>query len=1365
MDDDKLAGNLSYHPVKNTEQPTFVSIKPQGLYDNNDNPLNLKELLKAIDLYDTFEKLNEVIPMLWYQLKNLESVEFQYLDLQIKLNEQTAIYEIGDFSLGILIPKFIIKRDVIEATNAIINLEYNGMQWSGNIQGMVEITGKDRKYNCQIKYMLSTKEQLGNLLIKNFNEDLNLKETLQIFRLESIFEIPVYGKLFEPMKISEININQVNSDLSDFIIQDLSFILQANKLELKPLIIEQVEVCISYFPPENNTDSATWKFRIEGNIDTMIATLNYNNEKRNIQATLVPVKSKKFKDITKLLIETPEFSDNSMYYEVYDSEITNVELDINIGVNSVYIESFSTKLVKVLPYDEFILDNLSFKYEEVKKMYIGNHSPNQVTPPHRKHILEAIISRKKATNDISAKIEIDCSENVVEASITSFSNPSILDILKFLIGYQSNLPDLLPKLPELPNFTDIKLDQKYSAKILIKPFKIIGFNISVEDKEINYKLLKKPSITLQPVGISINYAYDIDGKKEKLEGKVYGTFILDDMIELKLEFASSKTKDEDIVVASIESNVCKEGAIYISSIVNTLLDDNKGWSSKTPIEMRSPKFIVKSQNTLQLDTLSELILSTKEKAYLYINLSNKSVALYASIESIGNALLLVKKLNTKTSIDNEFGYIFALKTSNDFKTEYLFKSSNIVSNIDEILHLAQANLVIVSYQDVTFEKAKQELNAIIKDLNDILNSDNKNSKIKFEDIISINLPNRDDIYRQTLIQGANLYATLDYGKDQSVLLKNLCATTNLVSISQKILVELSLGTKLLSKSEFKAGIENLILYGGLNFEAISFSYKPKSSESELIISGDLNFKTLLGTEFNIKGMLVINEGSSSFKADSELLKLQSIENPFGMSGICIKGIEFDMNFDYKNDFVIIEPTNMSFNMAFNRKLQNSTHLKGKVGFYSGNQNIETIFEGQILFVNGTPNVCSIIIDKEIKITHLLAKILSVKWPTDFPDIIFNDGEIYYMPAYLPKDEIIIDKKVYNKGYNIRGHIDFFGIGEIKIKGSLLGIVNPTIMGCWSKGNKFSIIKWPSFCELIWKTAEFASLIEEASVGLCKEAISDLKLNENFEGHFEIDLKQIDTQSDNLVSFLITGKYLIRIIEGREKLTEIVEIDIPSSIQLDIKYPICNGDIPNCLLTCFKDQIPKSAAKFLQNLLKDPKKFAKFLDALAISTLVNLSEDTLKVFICFAGVEINKLAKDTLDAMKKCAKNILENTQPKNKPKENDILAIEEAQLLTSAIDLASSLLLITGEWFGYFSSAINLLKSLYEIIENNIIIIGKEQIERDKSKLSFVLKDDLLMRCKKVSVKIAAVLQYSDQTYLGSQSKEGIAEHKPKSIL
>ncbi|CAG8803839.1 12293_t:CDS:2, partial [Gigaspora margarita] len=163
------------------EQPMSIYIKPQDLYDDNNNhPLNLKEMLKAISLYDTFKKINEVSPILWHHVKNLESVEFQYLDLQIKFNEQSTIYEIDDFNLCILIPRFIIKEGVIEIISANVDLEYNGTQWSGNIWGVAEIIGKDKNYNCQIEYMSPTKEQFGNLLIKDFIECLTLKEICQI---------------------------------------------------------------------------------------------------------------------------------------------------------------------------------------------------------------------------------------------------------------------------------------------------------------------------------------------------------------------------------------------------------------------------------------------------------------------------------------------------------------------------------------------------------------------------------------------------------------------------------------------------------------------------------------------------------------------------------------------------------------------------------------------------------------------------------------------------------------------------------------------------------------------------------------------------------------------------------------------------------------------------------------------------------------------------------------------------------------------------------------------------------------------------------------------------------------------------------
>ncbi|KAF0436560.1 hypothetical protein F8M41_004703 [Gigaspora margarita] len=869
MDNKKLLASLSYLPIKNTEQSMSISIKPQDLYDNS-NPLNLKEMLKDIGLYDTFKKINEVSPILWCHVKNLESVEFQYLDLQIKFNEQSTIYEIDDFNLCILIPRFIIKEGVIEVTNAIVDLGYYGTQWSGNIQGVAEIIGNDKNYKCQIEYMSPTKEQFGNLLIKDFVERLTLKEIFQILQLESVSTIPVFGKLFEPMSISEININLVNSDSSDFVIQDLSLILQADKLELKPLTIEQLEVYLTYVPSKNNKDSAIWKFNIEGNVDTMIVTLDCTNEDRKIQATLTPVKNKRLKDITELLIKTSEFSDNSIYYEICDLEITNVKLAFDITTDGVHIENFSTKLVNKLSYDEFTLYNLSFKYIEAQKMNMSSHCCNQILPPHKKYILDAIISRNIANYKIKTNITIDFSENsgnIVDASITSFQTHSLLEILNLLIGYNSTIQILLPKLPNLPNFENIKpIQQKFSIKISIKPFKIIRFNISAQSDD-DYEILEKPSILLQPLGISISYINDFDRKEEKLEGKFYGTFILDDMTNLRLEFASSTTKDNDIVVASIQV-IEGESSIRVSSVIDTLLNDNKGWSSNTPEEMRLLKFIV----------------STEVKAYLHINLTKKSVALYATLKSIG----------------------------------------------------------------ATFDKIKKELNDIINELNDILDDE-----VKFEDIISIKLPDHDD---QTLVKGANLYANLNNSNSNSSLLKNLSSISNLDSNSQEILVALSLGLGALSKSEFKATIENLILNGGLSFEAISLSYRPyiELESSELNISGVLNFKKLLNTEFFVKGTLNIRQNVSLFITDLKFLKSQSINNPFGMSGVCLKEIEYDMKFEHKNY------------LAMN-KLIYMHSLKGKLGFNSENPNKKTILVGNILFVDGTPRVCRVIIDQKIKL--------------------------------------------------------------------------------------------------------------------------------------------------------------------------------------------------------------------------------------------------------------------------------------------------------------------------------------------------------------------------------------------------------------
>ncbi|CAG8688012.1 582_t:CDS:2 [Dentiscutata erythropus] len=62
------------------------------------------------------------------------------------------------------------------------------------------------------------------------------------------------------------------------------------------------------------------------------------------------------------------------------------------------------------------------------------------------------------------------------------------------------------------------------------------------------------------------------------------------------------------------------------------------------------------------------------------------------------------------------------------------------------------------------------------------------------------------------------------------------------------------------------------------------------------------------------------------------------------------------------------------------------------------------------------------------------------------------------------------------------------------------------------------------------------------------------------------------------------------------------------------------------------------------------------------------------------------------------------------------------------------------------------------------IFIGNKVIESDitDSKRSYALKDDLLMECKEVLVKINAIFNHDNQDYSGSQLKEEKIEHKPQ---
>ncbi|CAG8840443.1 43917_t:CDS:2, partial [Gigaspora margarita] len=133
-------------------------------------------------------------------------------------------------------------------------------------------------------------------------------------------------------------------------------------------------------------------------------------------------------------------------------------------------------------------------------------------------------------------------------------------------------------------------------------------------------------------------------------------------------------------------------------------------------------------------------------------------------------------------------------------------------------------------------------------------------------------------------------------------------------------------------------------------------------------------------------------------------------------------------------------------------------------------------------------------------------------------------------AKIVKYNLIIEVKTKNHNISINGYLKLFDMnpaefqlnykyfeGEIKMKGSLLGIDNPIFKRYWSKMNKFFITESACFHILFWDTAKFAKIIEKVSR------------------------------------------------------LEIAEIDI-YSIQLDIKYP---NDLLKYLLEYF-EELPKNA---------------------------------------------------------------------------------------------------------------------------------------------------------------------------------------------
>ncbi|CAG8585932.1 3098_t:CDS:1, partial [Dentiscutata heterogama] len=437
--DKKLLATLSYMHDKKIEQlytlPQYmISIKPQSL-DENNNTMKLREVLNAIDLFETLEELSEFAPMLWKPInKEIKIIKFQYLDLYVK-----NYNSYNDFRLDITITNFIIKTGVIEVTDATIVLEHHDTQWTGKIKSVAKIIENDRKYNCFIEYTFPSTKYVGNLLIKNLSEYLELETILKIFQLENVFNVPALNSLFKHAKILEISVDLANSDDSDFIIQELSIILWTKDLELGSLAIDQLKIYILYSSSRNITDSAIWKFSIEGNVDSLVAMINYDNEKSKMQATLVPTKSKTLNDMVDLLTTTT-ISSNPMFDEVRDSEITSVDLIINIDTGDAYIEEFSILLMKKLSHGKMSLDDLEFKYRKSNNDYIASDMI---------FILKATISRQLGDDKISATVAIDCGTEYdngsVKAYITSPQKPLLLsDLLKLLVDNQPDLQELLP---------------------------------------------------------------------------------------------------------------------------------------------------------------------------------------------------------------------------------------------------------------------------------------------------------------------------------------------------------------------------------------------------------------------------------------------------------------------------------------------------------------------------------------------------------------------------------------------------------------------------------------------------------------------------------------------------------------------------------------------------------------------------------------------------------------------------------------------------------------------------------------------------------------------------------------------------------
>ncbi|MBV6646274.1 MAG: hypothetical protein KI790_12540, partial [Cyclobacteriaceae bacterium] len=384
-------------------------------------------------------------------------------------------------------------------------------------------------------------------------------------------------------------------------------------------------------------------------------------------------------------------------------------------------------------------------------------------------------------------------------------------------------------------------------------------------------------------------------------------------------------------------------------------------------------------------------------SYIYFNQADSKFFLYGGLSNFGDAIYLSK--NAGTDANPEKGYLFAFALADGFRFSNLFSSLSI---IDDILTIDKASLLMTSFQITSASALKTEVDAIVE-------ISTKPGAITSPITVS-QLPSG------ALEPGMHIYAALSFGSTLFSRILQLQQTSDAPDVTIYASI-----TKDSTKSVFKAEFAEFSMFGAVTFggadagKGVALTYSP-GNKNQFTLAGKITF-TLFSNDYAFIGNLVSDTEKTSFSVTTA--NQQTIPSPFGLPpAMTINELVLDVIYTYADS---TDEGSTPAPSSVDLKIGGNVNILDTVGFVS-----------TFYVINNKPVYLEVAATQDLPIGKFFNKLIpGGAWPTEYFDITFKNGKIYY---YKSANDTSNPKRFPDKtdGFNISSIVELYIVKAIDI---------------------------------------------------------------------------------------------------------------------------------------------------------------------------------------------------------------------------------------------------------------------------------------------------------------------------------------------